>query len=39
MQQPTALRDYFQERVVHHRQQSQLLPKGTDAVYQKEAKD
>lgn len=37
--QPTALRKYFRERVVHYRQQSQQLPKGTDAVYQKEAKE
>lgn len=39
LQQPTALREYFRERVVHYRQQSQQLPKGTDAVYQKEAKE
>lgn len=39
LQQPAALREYFRERVVHYRQQSQLLPKGTDAVYQKEAKE
>jgi len=39
LQQPAELREYFRERVVHYRQQSQLLPKGTDAVYQKEAKE
>ncbi|MGC0947147.1 DNA polymerase III subunit theta [Pantoea agglomerans] len=39
LQQPAALREYFRERVVHYRQQSQLLPKGTDAVYQREAKE
>lgn len=39
LQQPTALREYFRERVVHYRQQSQQLPKGTDAVYQKDAKE
>ncbi len=39
LQQPAALREYFRERVVHYRQQSQILPKGTDAVYQKEAKE
>lgn len=39
LQQPTDLREYFRERVIHYRQQSQRLPKGTDAVYQKEAKE
>ena len=39
LQQPAVLREYFRERVVHYRQQSQRLPKGTDAVYQKEAKE
>lgn len=39
LQQTAALREYFRERVVHYRQQSQLLPKSTDAVYQKEAKE
>ncbi|MFL6614082.1 MAG: DNA polymerase III subunit theta [Pantoea agglomerans] len=37
--QPAALREYFRERVIHHRQQSQRLPKGTDTVFQKEAKE
>ncbi|UVV75370.1 DNA polymerase III subunit theta [Pantoea agglomerans] len=39
LQQPAMLREYFRERVVHYRQQSQLLPKSTDAVYQKETKE
>lgn len=39
LQQPAELREYFRERVVHYRQQSQRLPKGTDAVYQKEVKE
>lgn len=39
LQQPEELREYFCEKVVHYRQQSQLLPKGTDALYQKEAKE
>jgi len=38
LQQPAALREYFHERVVHYRQQSQLLPKRTYAVYQKRPK-
>jgi DNA polymerase-3 subunit theta len=39
LHQPAALRKYFRERVVHYRQQSQLLLKGTDAVYHKETKE
>lgn len=38
LQQPASLLEFFRKRVVHYRQQSQRLPKGTDAVYQKEAK-
>ncbi|WP_130834295.1 DNA polymerase III subunit theta [[Erwinia] mediterraneensis] len=39
MQQPEALRPYFQERLQHYRSLSQQFPRGGDPVYQKESKE
>ncbi|MBZ6385481.1 MULTISPECIES: DNA polymerase III subunit theta [Pantoea] len=36
MQQPEALREYFQERLRFYREESNKYPRGTDPVYQKE---
>lgn len=36
MQQPEALRPYFQERLQYYRQVALQLPKGTDPVYFKQ---
>ncbi|WP_312631003.1 DNA polymerase III subunit theta [Pantoea piersonii] len=38
MQQPEALRPYFQERLKFYREESMKFPRGTDPVYQKEDK-
>jgi len=39
MQQPEALREYFQERLKFYREESNKYPRGTDPVYQKESKE
>ncbi|CCK17671.1 hypothetical protein BN136_3681 [Cronobacter universalis NCTC 9529] len=36
MQQPEALREYFQEQLKFYREESMKFPRGTDPVYQKE---
>lgn len=36
MQQPEALRPYFQERLKFYREESMKFPRGSDPVYQKE---
>lgn len=39
LQQPEALRPYFQERLKFYREESMKFPRGTDPVYQKESKE
>lgn len=39
LQQPEALRAYFQERLKFYREESMKFPRGTDPVYQKESKE
>lgn len=39
LQQPEALRAYFQERLKFYREESNKYPRGTDPVYQKDVKE
>lgn len=38
MQQPEAMREYFKQRLQHYRNVALQFPRGTDTVYQGEAK-
>ncbi|MBA5204722.1 DNA polymerase III subunit theta [Pectobacterium versatile] len=38
-EQPEHLREYFRQRVMHYRDVSKSLPRGTDPLYQKMAED
>lgn len=39
IQQPEALRAYFQERLKFYREESSKYPRGSDPIYQKESKE